>query len=52
MWAPGVGSNEKSVVSSTEYDNNRIEVLRVMIAAFSDSLYQNPDTYDSCASLW
>ena len=36
----GIGSNEKSVVSSTEYDKNRIEVLRVMIAAFSDSLYQ------------
>lgn len=36
----GIGSNEKSVVSSSEYDKNRIEVLRVMIAAFSDSLYQ------------
>ena len=36
----GIGSNEKSVVSSTEYDKNRIEVLRLMIAAFSDSLYQ------------
>ena len=52
MWAPGVGSAEKSVVSSSEYDMNRIDVLRLMIATFSDSLYQNPDTYDSCASVW
>ena len=40
LFLKGIGSNEKSVVSSTEYDKNRIEVLRVMIAAFSDSLYQ------------
>ena len=52
MWAPGVGSQEKSVVSSTEYDMNRVEILRVMIASFSEALYQNPDTYDSCASIW
>ena len=43
----GIGSNEKSVVSSTEYDKNRIEVLRVMIAAFSDSLYQVRKVYTS-----
>ena len=52
MWAPGVGSVEKSVNSSTEYDMNRVEILRVMIASFSEALYQNPDTYDSCASIW
>lgn len=52
MWAPGVGSTEKAVVSSTQYDGNRVDVLRVMIAAFSDSLYQSADTYDSCASMW
>lgn len=52
MWAPGVGSSEKSVVVSSSYDKNRVDILRLMIAAFSDSLYQNPDTYDSCASMW
>jgi len=52
MWAPGVGSTEKSVVTSTAYDKNRIDVLRVMIAAFCDALYQVPDAYDSCASMW
>jgi len=52
MWAPGVGSSEKSVFSSTPYDKNRIDILRLMISAFSDSLYQNPDTYDSCSSMW
>jgi hypothetical protein len=34
MWAPGVGSLEKNVVSSTEFDMNRVEILRVMIASF------------------
>jgi len=52
MWAPGVGSNEKSVVSSTQYDKNRIDILRVMIAAFSEALYHHPDNYDSCSSMW
>ena len=52
MWAPGVGSKEKSVVYSTQYDRNRIDILRLMISSFSDSLYQSPDQYDSCESLW
>lgn len=52
MWAPGVGSTEKSVVHSTQFDSNRVDVLRVMISAFSDSLFQNADSYDACASMW
>ena len=52
MWSPGVGSVEKTVVNSSSFDGNRIDILRVMIAAFSDSLYQSADTYDSCASMW
>lgn len=52
MWAPGVGSIEKSIVGSSQYDRNRIEVLRLMISAFCDSLFQSPDSYDSCQSLW
>lgn len=52
MWAPGVGSPEKTVVNSTQFDSNRVDVLRVMIAAFSDSLFQNADNYDACASMW
>jgi len=52
MWAPGVGCSEKTLANSSQYDWNRIEILRLMIAAFSDSLFQNPDSYDSCESLW
>jgi hypothetical protein len=52
MWCPGVGSAEKAVAHSTQYDQARIDVLRLMIALFSDSLYQRPEAYDSCASLW
>jgi hypothetical protein len=52
MWAAGIGSAEKTVTVSTQYDQNRVEILRAMIASFSDSLYQSPDTFDSCASMW
>lgn len=52
MWAPGVGSVEKTVTASTQFDLNRVEILRLMIATFSDSLYQQADHYDSCASMW
>lgn len=52
MWAPGVGSTEKSIVSSSQYDENRVEILRLMIAVFSDSLYQSAENYDHCKSLW
>lgn len=52
MWAPGVGSVEKSVVSSTAYDQNRVEILRLMVSTFGDVLYQSPDNFDPCGSLW
>lgn len=52
MWAPGVGSVEKTIVMSTQYDGNRVDVLRAMLTTLSDSLFQSPDRYDSCASLW
>lgn len=52
MWAPGVGSVEKTIVMSSQYDNNRVDVLRAMLTTLSDSLFQSPDRYDSCASLW
>lgn len=52
MWAAGVGSAEKSIAVASQYDANRVEILRLMVACFSDSLYQSPDKYDSCASMW
>jgi hypothetical protein len=52
MWAPGVGSSEKTIATSSQFDGNRVDILRVMIAAFSDSLYQSAETYDPCKSLW
>lgn len=52
MWAPGVGSIEKSIVHSSQYDINRIDILRLLIATFSDSLYQSAEQYDSCGSLF
>ena len=52
MWSPGVGSVEKTVVNSTQYDLNRIEILRLMIACFCDALYQQPDSFNCCSSYW
>lgn len=52
MWAPGVGSVSKSVSNSSSYDQNRIEVLRLMVSIFSDALYRSPEEYDPCDSLW
>lgn len=52
MWAPGVGSTEKTVVGSTQFDVNRVDVLRLMVATFCDSLYQHADSYDFCQSMW
>jgi hypothetical protein len=52
MWGPGVGSKVKTIISSTDYDLNRIEILRLMLAAYCDSLYQSPESYDNCASYW
>ena len=52
MWAPGIGSIEKSIVGSTIYDNNRIDIIRLMISLFSDALYQLPDTYNTNSSIW
>jgi hypothetical protein len=44
--------NDRTVTSSSAYDLNRVEMLRLMLATFSDALYQSAERYDSCASLW
>ena len=40
LWAPGVGCAEKALAAGSQYDRNRIEILRLLLAACSDSLYQ------------
>eukprot|EP00605_Chrysophyceae_sp_TOSAG23-4_P001967 GSChrysophyteH1.ASY1.ANO1.2178.1 assembled CDS len=51
LWAPGVGSPQKSVTCSSQFDRNRIEVLRVMLGAFCDPLYTAPSSFDPCSSF-
>lgn len=41
VWEPGVGF-ESSTNSTTIYDNNRIELLRLLLACFSETLYLKP----------
>lgn len=52
MWAAGVGTTQKTIAAASQYDSNRVEILRLMVTCFSDSLFQSPDKYDSCASMW
>lgn len=52
MWAVGVGSAEKTVSNATQFDGNRADLLRLMIAILCDTLYQSPEEYDSCSSMW
>lgn len=47
-----MGCREKTVANSSQYDKNRIDILRLMLTCFSEALYHNPDTYDPCSSLW
>lgn len=46
MWS------DRTVTSSTAFDLHRVEILRLILAIFCDSLYQSADNYDSCSSLW
>lgn len=53
MWSPGVWSNIAAVPAwSSRFDLNRIDILRVLIACLSDSLYQSPESFDPCGSYW
>jgi hypothetical protein len=52
LWASGAGKVEKSATQSSQYDINRVEILRLMIASLCDPLYQTPEGFDSCASYW
>jgi hypothetical protein len=55
VWAPGTGiqANQLGYDASTrKYDKNRIEVLRLMLAACCDPLFSPADEYNPLASRW
>ena len=55
VWAPGTGiqANQLGYEASTHrYDKNRIEVLRMVLAACCDPLFSPADEYNPLASRW
>jgi hypothetical protein len=55
VWAAGAGINKNQVGSesaSRKFDKNRIEVLRLMLAACCDPLFSPADEYNPLASRW
>lgn len=55
VWAPGSGVTAAEMgfdASSRKYDKNRIEVLRLLLAALCDPLFSPADEYNPLASRW
>ena len=53
MWAAGVGSFEKTVVSSPQYDLNRIDILKLLLSVSCSDVYKEFRSFDSVHSnVW
>jgi len=52
VWNKGVGTREQAQCAPTDYDAQRVEVLRLLSTLFCDAIYQKPRSYDVCRSLW
>jgi hypothetical protein len=55
VWAAGTGVQATQLgfdASTRKYDKNRIEVLRLMLAACCDPLFSPADEYNPLASRW
>jgi len=55
IWAPGAGVTAAEMgfdASTRKYDKNRIEVLRLLLAACCDPLFAPADEYNPLASRW
>mmetsp|Transcript_24944 Transcript_24944/g.36879 ORF Transcript_24944/g.36879 Transcript_24944/m.36879 type:complete len:782 (-) Transcript_24944:138-2483(-) len=55
VWAPGAGISPHEMgleMSTRKYDKNRIEVLRLLLAACCDPLFSPADEYNPLASRW
>ncbi|KAG7370552.1 dymeclin [Nitzschia inconspicua] len=55
VWAPGAGIHASQLGydgTTRKYDKNRIEVLRLLLAACCDPLFSPADEYNPLASRW
>lgn len=51
VWEPGVGFSS-SGNSTTSFDKSRIELLRLLLCCFSNTLYENPQGSIDNRNLW
>uniref|UniRef100_A0A7S3JVS4 HID1 domain-containing protein n=1 Tax=Aureoumbra lagunensis TaxID=44058 RepID=A0A7S3JVS4_9STRA len=52
LWAPGLEGFDTRPASAAAFDRNRIEILRLLLTALCEPLYQSADTYDPWHSRW
>lgn len=53
VWAAGCGIKDKKQTENIrKYDKNRVEVLRLLLAACCDPLYSPAEDYNPLASRW
>lgn len=53
LWAPGCGVKKlKQTENVRKFDKNRVEVLRLLLAACCDPLYSSAENYNPLASRW
>lgn len=55
IWAPGLGITAQEIgydANTKKYDKNRVEVLRLLLAACCDPLFAPADEYNPLASRW
>jgi len=53
VWASGCGMRKKvNEANSGKFDKNRVEVLRLLLAACCDPLFSPADEYNPLASRW
>jgi len=52
LWAAGIGGAEARPAQASSFDRNRVEVLRLLLSALCEPLYQSAEAYDPWRSRW
>lgn len=51
IWESGVGFTA-ATASTSQFDTNRTELLRLLLTCFSNSMYTTPNEANSCPNKW
>mmetsp|Transcript_37440 Transcript_37440/g.120117 ORF Transcript_37440/g.120117 Transcript_37440/m.120117 type:complete len:388 (-) Transcript_37440:2036-3199(-) len=52
LWAAGMGGFEARPALAASFDRNRVEVLRLLLSAVCEPLFQSAESYDPWRSRW